>query len=860
MLPKRLELRNFLAYRTPDPIIFEDLHLACLSGQNGAGKSSLLDAITWALWGKARGRSDDDLIHLGQTEMQVTLDFLQDSQLYRVIRQRKAGKAKKGGGISPGQSSLTLFSWDEEQNRFTLINEPTMRETQNRINHLLRLDYEIFVHSAFLQQGKADAFTTKTPAQRKDILSEILGLDRWLRYEEVAREKLLSTRQEVATLTTRIADMEAEIAEEPAFQRELEEARELLHSASEEVRRAEARLEEVKGADVELRSVEEMLTTVEYNIREREKDLARDDEEIARYQERLSLFQAVIANAEQIKQGYEELEKARQADLELGDKLRELNDINQRIAALEAQINTARQELELEVRGLETLIQADREVVALGAEVQARLQEIDAEIAELEALEAQRETFHNRIGELNEAIAALRSKNEVLEQEMNELRQRLILLKESTAPECPTCGQPLNEQQKQDLIAQITDQGVGRREEQRANTARIKQIKDEIAEINAQVQDAGKYLKRLPALRGERGGLEQQVMAAQEAQERIHAHQIKVNELQHILTEGRFAEALQAQLEETRQQREKLGYDPDRHTAVRQQMETYLNYQDKAKELELATQQIPEIEQSLENARQRRARWQKSLEEYQEQVETHRAEIDHLQVKVAEMKLRQEELNHQRTIQRSAEEKVIAIEQNLKSIARLRERRIEMLERREQLIAQETIYDQLKNAFGRNGIPAMLIDAAIPELEEEANRLLARMTNNRMHLRFDTQREKKTGGIAETLDIWIQDELGQRDYSLFSGGEAFRVNFAIRIALSQLLARRAGAQLRTLFIDEGFGTQDEAGRERLVEAITSIQDDFDLVLVITHLEDLRDAFPARIEVSKTPNGSLAVVR
>jgi exonuclease SbcC len=86
------------------------------------------------------------------------------------------------------------------------------------------------------------------------------------------------------------------------------------------------------------------------------------------------------------------------------------------------------------------------------------------------------------------------------------------------------------------------------------------------------------------------------------------------------------------------------------------------------------------------------------------------------------------------------------------------------------------------------------------------------------------------------------------------------VNFAIRVALSQLLARRAGAQLRALFIDEGFGTQDEAGRERLIEAITSIQDDFDLVLVITHIDELKDAFPARIEVTKTPNGSLAVIR
>jgi exonuclease SbcC len=144
---------------------------------------------------------------------------------------------------------------------------------------------------------------------------------------------------------------------------------------------------------------------------------------------------------------------------------------------------------------------------------------------------------------------------------------------------------------------------------------------------------------------------------------------------------------------------------------------------------------------------------------------------------------------------------------------------------------------------------------ALPEIETEANRLLARMTDNRMHVKFETQKETKKGTVQETLDITIADELGTRAYEMFSGGEAFRINFAIRIALSRLLARRAGAPLPTLIVDEGFGTQDSTGLEKLKEAITSIQDDFDKILVITHLEDLKDAFPVRIDVVKTPDGS-----
>jgi exonuclease SbcC len=170
-------------------------------------------------------------------------------------------------------------------------------------------------------------------------------------------------------------------------------------------------------------------------------------------------------------------------------------------------------------------------------------------------------------------------------------------------------------------------------------------------------------------------------------------------------------------------------------------------------------------------------------------------------------------------------------------------------------VEEKAIYDELSAAFGKRGIQAMIIESALPELEEEANLLLGRMTDNRMHLKIESQRDTKKGDTIETLEIRISDELGTRSYEMFSGGEAFRVDFALRIALSRLLANRAGAPLPTLIIDEGFGTQDSGGREKLVEAITSIQDDFEKILVITHIEELKDAFPVRIEVTKTEEGS-----
>lgn len=180
--------------------------------------------------------------------------------------------------------------------------------------------------------------------------------------------------------------------------------------------------------------------------------------------------------------------------------------------------------------------------------------------------------------------------------------------------------------------------------------------------------------------------------------------------------------------------------------------------------------------------------------------------------------------------------------------------------RRAALVERLGVFQELTEAFGKKGVQAMLIEMAIPQIEDEANRLLARMTSNQMHVAFEMQRATKRGDTVETLEINIADALGTRIYDAFSGGEAMRVNFAIRIALSRLLARRAGASLETLVIDEGFGALDADGRERFIEAITSVQQDFRRILVITHIDELKERFPIQIEVIKTDQGSRWVMR
>src|SRR5207302_8650607 len=183
-----------------------------------------------------------------------------------------------------------------------------------------------------------------------------------------------------------------------------------------------------------------------------------------------------------------------------------------------------------------------------------------------------------------------------------------------------------------------------------------------------------------------------------------------------------------------------------------------------------------------------------------------------------------EQATELRRLRDETRDQCMFVQNRLDNCAFLERKQRESLGRHAALRREQSVYGDLAYAFGRRGVQAMIIETAIPEIEEEANRILSRMTDGRMHVKFETQRDVRSGvGTIETLDIKISDELGTRSYEMFSGGEGFRVNFVIRIALSRLLAHRAGTRLQTLVVDEGFGSQDQEGRDRIVAAIQAIE-------------------------------------
>ena len=314
-----------------------------------------------------------------------------------------------------------------------------------------------------------------------------------------------------------------------------------------------------------------------------------------------------------------------------------------------------------------------------------------------------------------------------------------------------------------------------------------------------------------------------------------------------------------SELGQVEQETAALGYDPAAHGEVIEAIKGLAKAEEEYRLLQEAVRGLPEEREALARVEGMMARRQEALTIGTERLAVLRQEAASLPV--VEARLREAEARHAegQAKHRQFVGRKGFLEERLREYDVLEQRKAEAETQLESLGRERQVYEDLAVAFGRTGVQALIIEAAIPQLEVYSNELLGRMTDNSMHLRLETQRETRQGGSAETLEIKVADTLGTRSYETFSGGEAFRINLALRIGLSKMLAHRAGAPLPTLFIDEGFGTQDAAGRERILDVINSIANDFECILVITHMEEVKDVFPVRIEVQKTEAGSTFVM-
>lgn len=848
MIPKDLRIQGFLSYITPVDINFEGLHLASITGANGAGKSSILDAITWVMFGKARAR-DDQIINQQSDTAIVSLDFKYEHQNYRIRRTKQIEKAMV----------LEFYIRDPETNDWRSLTEHSVTETQKRIISTLKMDYNTFTNASFFLQGKADQFTQLPPGERKEVLSNILGLEIWEEYLEKAREIRKNLEMEQKSIELTIANILSELALEAQSQTKLSEEENQLETK----RKLKSSQNNLLNQAIQLEKAKEK---IENQIFQLEADINKIDERIKKYKQQedkalseLSIHENFLKNTKSIEEKYEKWQLMRQDLEEWNNKFSlfhttslKLNALNQKINDELNQLNNKKGTFEkilYEINEYETQIpELEKEFVKLTKQQE----DLERTIEQKHTLQDEKLSIQKEISENQLSIDHLTKLNDEKRNKLKEFR--------GAGPECPFCMQPLTKEHREKYEKLVIEEGLNRKKYIEEHQKEITGQKEKLAEIENKlhkIENSEKLLNELnpkiSELKIQLSKMKQSVVDWEKNHKPEYLRTIeKLEKKDHLKPQILEKENLEKELVS-------IGYDEEQHLISKKNESELRSVEVEYQKLITAKSKIEPIPDQLNEIKKEISSNEKELLEKTTLLENLKLDFQNQYLTLPDINQLRKELDEIDKEINQINNRIGAEKQKLETIARKKQDKKRLETDLSNLSIQINRFKKIEEACGKNGVPALLIEQALPEIEMHANELLDRLSNSQLSIHFETQgdyKDKKRKDKKETLEILINDAFGHtRAYDMFSGGEAFRINFAIRLALSQVLAKRAGARLETLVVDEGFGSQDDVGRSRLVETINLIKKDFAKLLIITHLEELKDAFPARIQVEKTINGS-----
>jgi exonuclease SbcC len=834
MNPLTLELINFRAIPYAN-IDLNDVTIAAICGRNGAGKSSgFTMAPRFALFGDViEGVSMDDLVRRGTQEMAVTFTFEHQGSIYRAIRTRSL----KGNGKS------TLEFHQQIGARWESKSAEKIKDTEAVIRNLLNLDDETFTASSMIMQGKANEFTGKSAGKRKEILQQILGLNIYDRLQDAARQKASGLHLEIEKAKDKLAELDERLKLKPS-------KAELLESLNQETGAMKAF---ILAKENDLRQQEEMireLQTKAEKAAELNKQLNLISKEIApfdiekeglvaklgRAEKILSKESEIIANTDefyQVKEQITALEarwpEQERLSTELGNMGVSITNIKNEIAPLDHRIRNVQQLLQS--REL-FLAKADEYTVAILQQKQMErlAEEWDSNEKEILDVRADYSAEQTRIN----------TTRSLLESEIRMLESKTVMLTDSnciddTKAACLFLSDAQDAKQvlikkheelnsidlsKLTTLNNTMNSLTEKQQEIGYDFAAHRALKVRIEELRAMAEEAGQMQAK-----------DELLVSLQEQSSRLNS-QIEEQTLKQINT--------QSELDTLREALAPLQ-------ALRRRLDTlqpWANLKDQIGAAREAKQSSAARISAIDLELQRKAECKAVIEEERSLL---LLETKGLDSAVTRLPIIQRELQQLRDRQHVLAEQIGGLKTDLAELEKDEQDRLQLADELEPKAKKWSRYQTLIRAFGRDGIPALIIENAVPQLEHIANEILGKMSKGKHYIRFETQRELKSrDGVQETLDIMIGDWTSERPYETFSGGEQLRIDYAIRFALAELLAQRAGSKVEWLTIDEGLGSQDAEHRGLVLESIKAVADRFKKVLVITHIEEAQAVFEQQI--------------
>ncbi|HEX7049098.1 MAG TPA: SMC family ATPase [Longimicrobiales bacterium] len=781
----RLRLLNFRQHAETE-IEFRP-GLTGIIGPNGSGKSTLLEAIAWAIYGAPAARGTNDTIRFSRAPGRSRVEVELVFEL--AGHEYRTVRSMHGAEVYLDGGVTPVAT--------------TLGGVTEYLQARLGMRRDEFFNTYFTGQKELQFLAQMGAAQRGRFLGQVLGYERLREAQERARARRNELRHEIDGLRAGLPDPDALRAEREAAERRRGEAVAALAEAERagdaaERRRAELlpQWEAAQLAREQARELAHGLFTAQREREVAERDIARAEAEleaIATAQAELEPLRAALAGLPDVVRECE--------------RLAELARLAERRRVLEESAKAIDAERVEAARRLEKLEEAPALVERFRRERAEARAALDAAERELEACRAE---WVGRRQETETKLRAYRERAQELKEQIRQLRDA------GPNGTCPTCERPLGDQ---------FDAVVGRLED----------------EWETLVQD-GKWLKqRLDQLGAEPEELVAAETARKEAQRMLEEKTQKLARCEHAVQE---LDALRTEQQARERRLEKLRaelaalppeYDAEAHRRAEARLAALRDDERRASRLEQIVEARPARERERAEAAQRAAdaaarvaeleRRQAELAFSEDAFAQLRETYENAAAAVRQAELRMTEL---RGLLQAAEE---ALETAVRAEAAYRERQAALEERDIEL----RHHNELDAAFSQ--LRAELNARVRPELGTLASGFLTEITDGRY-----TSLE-----IDDNYNVLVLDEGEEKP--VISGGEEDIANLVLRLAISQMIAERAGYPLSILILDEVFGSLDIERRDNVVELLHRLTGRFDQVILITHIESIREGMDQVLRVS-----------
>jgi DNA repair protein SbcC/Rad50 len=771
--------------------------LTGIVGPNGAGKTTILEAIAWAMYGMPAARGNRETLRRRGAPPRARVEVEINFTL-GAHQYRVIRSLNQAELYQDGDPAPVAFS---------------IGAVTERVTRLLGMTREEFFNTYFTGQKDLAVMAAMSAPERAQFLSRVLGYERLRAAQDRLREKRSALRARVDALRAGLPDLtELEEAEHRADQR-LARAREVESLAARSSEAAEQRLAEIRPRWEELQQLRETALELESEIR------------VAEHQS-----SAAAQRTARLEQESVELRTARRQLDKLGRQLRPLAELRAEVQLLErqAESDAARRGCQAQLVEVQSHLSSIEERVARippRETIEHATHSVDSLRAALTAETL--ETEEQRTVWVRDAQDAKTKRQALLDQfqELKEQRQRIV----KAGPEgvCPTCARPLGAEFGK--VLELLDRQV---EEVRSNgnfyKQRIEQLEHEPAAL---LEAEGRRLEleqQLATAIAELGQLRAQAQESGLLRDEHQRLMLRVRELQTTLGgySGTYDQARhQAVLKETRAL-EPLALQAERLAAVLERSDEV------AAELEAARADQSEISRRKDDLTARLAHLSYSETAFREFRE-------------AELRAERERRDTELALVRARAETSAAIEA-VNEVARRRAERAERERAAQEAAADLALHHELDRAL--TDLRTELNATLRPDLSDLASGFLRDLTHGRY-----TELELDEDYAATLLDDGDPK-------SVISGGEEDIANLALRLAISQMIAERAGQPLSLLILDEIFGSLDEDRRVAVVDLLRSLADRFPQVILITHIDSVREGFDRVVRVGYDLASGVATVR